>query len=193
MRKPITSTHSYSPSEEKGNKSYLCRAEKMSSVNGDHLPVLPLSILTRQRGRKEDVRPTVGLQTMQRRSIRMMLSQTKHKMGRGKAEHTHSQLLLEALDLGLQRVDVLRLPLVGHVAGVGQLRQAVQCLLQSLHVRQQLCDLEFGHDSKCYNSPGNAGDATTSTSHGAITPWCQACGSIFTLICENKTKQNNGK
>lgn len=61
------------------------------------------------------------------------------KDGRGR---THSQLLLEALDLGLQRVHVLRLPLVGHVAGVGQLRQTVESLLQSLHVRQQLCDLE---------------------------------------------------
>lgn len=56
-------------------------------------------------------------------------------------EATHSQLLLETLDLRLQRVHVLRLPLVGHVAGVGQLRQTVQGLLQSLHVRQQLGDL----------------------------------------------------
>lgn len=62
---------------------------------------------------------------------------------------THSQLLLEALDLRLQRVDVLRLPLVGHVAGVGQLRQTVQSLFQSLHVRQQLCDLEFRHKADC--------------------------------------------
>lgn len=62
-------------------------------------------------------------------------------------EPTHSQLLLEALDLRLERVDVLRLPLVGHVAGVGQLRQTVQSLFQPLHVRQQLCDLGFGKRS----------------------------------------------
>lgn len=80
----------------------------------------------------------------------------KHKMGtkcveaqQSSREPTHSQLLLEALDLGLECVDVLRLPLVRHVAGVGQLRQTVQCLFESLRVRQQLCDLECGHEAKC--------------------------------------------
>lgn len=37
---------------------------------------------------------------------------------------THSKLLLEALDLRLHCISVLRLPLAGRVAGVGQLGQA---------------------------------------------------------------------
>ena len=54
---------------------------------------------------------------------------------------THSQLLLQALDLGLKCVNVLRLPLIWCVACVRQLRQPIQRLLQSLHICQQLRDL----------------------------------------------------
>lgn len=57
---------------------------------------------------------------------------------------TYSQLLLEALDLGLQRLGVLRLSLTGGVAGVSQLGETTQSLFQSLHICQQLCDLK--HD-----------------------------------------------
>ena len=54
---------------------------------------------------------------------------------------THSQLLLQVLDLGVECVDVLRLPLVGRVACDCQLGQTVQRLLQPLNICQQLCDL----------------------------------------------------
>lgn len=57
--------------------------------------------------------------------------------------HTHSQLLLQALDLGLECVYVLHLSLIGcSVASVRQLGQTIEGLLQSLHVRQQLADLK---------------------------------------------------
>lgn len=61
---------------------------------------------------------------------------------------THSQLLLEALDLGLECVDVLRLSLIGCIARVCQLGQTIQCLLQSLNICQQLCDLKPNDTSK---------------------------------------------
>lgn len=141
----------HSSEKVKGIKAHLCRAQKMSSVNGDHLPVLPLSILSRRRGKKggceNNLREHVMQQTTPQHSGDIFrITQDKHKKKLLEAKPssegpTHSQLLLEALDLRLERVDVLRLPLVGHVAGVGQLRQAVQSLLQSLHVRQQLRDL----------------------------------------------------
>lgn len=55
---------------------------------------------------------------------------------------THSQLLLEALDLDLHRIGVLRLSLTGRVAGVSQLGQTTQSLFQPLNICQQLCDLK---------------------------------------------------
>lgn len=70
----------------------------------------------------------------------------------GQGMRTHSQLLLEALDLRLHCISVLRLPLAGRVAGVGQLGQATQSLLQPLHIRQQLRDLKH-QDTNTLISP----------------------------------------
>ncbi|TNN68991.1 hypothetical protein EYF80_020852 [Liparis tanakae] len=47
---------------------------------------------------------------------------------------THIQLLLQALDLTVQRVDEQRLPLIGRAARVRQLGETVQGLLQPLHL-----------------------------------------------------------
>lgn len=55
---------------------------------------------------------------------------------------TYSQLLLEALDLRLECVNVLSMSLVGSIASVSQLRQAIESLFQPLHICQQLCDLK---------------------------------------------------
>ena len=54
----------------------------------------------------------------------------------------YSQLLLQALELALECVNVLRLSFVGRTAGVRQLRQTVHSLLQLLHICHQLRDLD---------------------------------------------------
>lgn len=53
---------------------------------------------------------------------------------------THSQLVLELFDLLLQRFELLTLPL-GRARGVGELREAVQRLLQLGHFLRHLIDL----------------------------------------------------
>lgn len=71
---------------------------------------------------------------------------------------TYSQLLLEALDLGLQCLCVLRLSLTGGVAGVSQLGETTQSLLQSLNICQQLCDLKHDRTNIVIPNPRNKTD-----------------------------------
>lgn len=68
---------------------------------------------------------------------------------------TYSQLLLEALDLGLQCLCVLRLSLTGGVAGVSQLGETTQSLFQSLNICQQLCDLKHDRTNTVIPNPSN--------------------------------------
>lgn len=68
---------------------------------------------------------------------------------------TYSQLLLEALDLGLQRLCVLRLSLTGGVAGVSQLGETTQSLFQSLNICQQLRDLKHDRTNLVIPNPRN--------------------------------------
>lgn len=54
---------------------------------------------------------------------------------------TYSQLLLECFHLALEQFHLLVVPLGGDPSGVRQLGQAIESLLQPLHIIQQLCYL----------------------------------------------------